>query len=516
MHFSRKVQLSFIVLLSVLVSAFCSTGYITPASVAATAEAANEAPATAFYDPPVGTQSVQLPSDDEEASASETDSAEPSSGPPILYSAQSGDSLAVVAAHFGVDPSEIASTLDIPEGLIAPGQLLVIPDRLGEVSPNNKFMPDSEVIFSPSAIGFDAESFSGIAGGYLSSYRQYLPAQWYIGGNVIKKVSTENSINPRLLLSILEYQSNWVMGNPADAADNLTPISVIDDQTTGLYAQVFWVVKQLSTGYYGWREGSLNELQFADGRRLRIAPDLNAGTVAVQYLFSQLYDYEAWLEVLDEDEGFPALHSAMFQDPWVRAGQEEPLFTASLTQPPLSLPFFGSQVWSFSSGPHGAWDRVGSQAALDFAPSSAEPGCVESDQRITASAPGLVVRTGSGLVVLDLDGDGNEQTGWVIIYLHVSSEKKIELGSWVDRGSFLGFPSCEGGFSTASHLHFARKYNGEWMSAAGPVPFELSGWVTQDGGAPYKGFLTRNGETLVACTCGNVQTLISLSSEDPY
>jgi LysM repeat protein len=518
MQISQKLKLSSIVLLSVFGSAVCSSGYITPGSVAATADAENNPPATAFYIAPTSTaklsSSVGEASPTAEVTGSPAASAE--AGEAILYAAQSGDSLSVVAAHFGVEESEIASPADIADGLISPGQLLVVPDRLGEVSSNVQIMPDSEIIYSPSAIGFDAESYAGIPLGYLSSYREYLVPEWHNGGNVIEKIAIENSINPRILLSILEFQSNWVLGHPANAGVNLYPIGTEDDMDTGLYAQMVWVSNQLSTGYYGWREGSLNEYLFVDGTRMRISPELNAGSVAVQYLFSKLYAYEAWLEVIDESEGFPAMHKSMFPDPWVRAAQEEPLFTADLTQPELTLPFFGGQLWSFSSGPHGAWDRSGAQAALDFAPSSSEPGCVESDQSITAVAGGLVVRTAPGVVVLDLDGDGNEQTGWVILYLHVSSDKQVEDGSWVDRGSFLGFPSCEGGFSTASHLHIARKYNGEWMSAAGALPFELSGWRTEAGSAAYQGFLVRDGQTRTACTCGNPETLISLSSEDPY
>lgn len=519
---NRRFRLSFATLFIFLATVVCSSGYITPGSMAATA-AADKSPPTAFYVAPSATaRPASSPTTTVEPSStplvlpSATPEDSPTPGPPILYSAQAGDYLKVVAVHFGVDPSEILSPNDIPSGLINPGQLLIIPNRLGEVSPNERLVPDSDVIYSPSAIGFNAKSYGAQAGGYLSSYREYLTSSWHNGGAVIEKAALEHSINPRLLLSILQYQSGWVLGQPADKQSETYPLGYIDDRAEGLYSQIVWAVKQLSTGYYGWREGLLTELTFSDGRRLRIAPDLNAGTVAVQYLFSQLYDYETWLKVMDKDSGFAALHASMFPDPWVRAAQEEPLFPTGLSQPQLSLPFYKSQVWSFTSGPHGAWDRWGAMAALDFAPSSSEPGCVPSTQWITAAAAGLVVRTGKGVVVLDLDGDGNEQTGWAILYLHILHEERVPVGTWVDQGTLLGFPSCEGGFSTATHVHIARKYNGEWVSAAGPIPFNLSGWLVQDGGAPYKGTMTRDGETLTACTCGNPDTLIARSSSDPY
>jgi hypothetical protein len=42
----------------------------------------------------------------------------------------------------------------------------------------------------------------------------------------------------------------------------------------------------------------------------------------------------------------------------------------------------------------------------------------------------------------------------------------------------------------------ARKFNGEWLSALGPVPFNLSGWISAGTGEQYVGTLTRNGVIL--------------------
>jgi len=181
----------------------------------------------------------------------------------------------------------------------------------------------------------------------------------------------------------------------------------------------------------------------------------------------------------------------------------------------LILPFDLNRSWSYSGGPHGAWEHDGSYAALDFAPASSEPGCQESSAWATAAASGLVVRSGNGVVILDLDGDGREQTGWVLLYLHVSNDKRVPVGTWVDVGDHLGHPSCEGGAATGTHIHFARKYNGEWIAAAGPVPFDLGGWVASAGEAAYKGSMTRNGETINACTCGSADTLIRRTADDP-
>jgi hypothetical protein len=132
-----------------------------------------------------------------------------------------------------------------------------------------------------------------------------------------------------------------------------------------------------------------------------------------------------------------------------------------------------------------------------------------------ASAPGLIVRSLYGVVVIDLDGDGLEQTGWNLLYLHIAKDERIEQGEWVETGDLLGHPSCEGGLATGSHVHIARKYNGEWLPADGPLPFILSGWMAHSGEKPYQGVLTRNGESIRASIYGENYSSIIRTRDEP-
>ncbi len=428
-----------------------------------------------------------------------------------LYYTQAGDTVPALAKRFNVSADQITSPDLLPAVQLLPSdQLLLIPDVLPETSPPDKLLPDSEVVFSPSAIGFDIDTFVKDAGGYLSTFRQYLPTGWYSGAQVVQRVAIENSINPRLLLSLLEYRSHWVYGQPTNLAEEDYPLGFLDQNHKGLYGQLSLAVQQLSIGYYGWRAGILTDLTFpySQNSTLRIAPELNAGSVALQVLFSKLYNQRDWGGALYTPDSFPALHERMFGNPWLRAETVEPLYPTNLTQPVLELPYAAGHTWSFSGGPHSAWGPDGALASLDFAPGSMSSGCVSSDEWITASASGLVVREDEGLVVVDLDADGYEQSGWTMIYLHVAAKGRVAVGTLLNTNDKIGHPSCEGGSATGTHVHVARKYNGEWILADGPIPFVLSGWTAHAGNAPYKGTMTKDDIVVTANTYGSFETLV--------
>lgn len=459
-------------------------------------------PATAV--PGEGGESVSASAVEPKLEAPPPPSPTPIKTGPILYYTQAGDNLNALAVRFGVAPEDISSPDPIdPQRFINPNTLLVIPNNLSNITQSSQVLPDSEFVYSITAVNFDIISYVRDAAGYLNGYHEYLGSNGETyGADVVRIMAQDNSINPRLLLALLEYQSGWVTSWPSDIVCEDYPMGQVDSNKKGLLRQMKWAVNQLSIGYYGWREGRLSEIQFRDGVKARLAPGLNAGTAALQYYFAQVYDSQGWLAAMDPEEGFPAVYERMFGNPWSRAYAVEPLFPPDLSQPLLELPFLIGQVWSYSGGPHGAWEEDGSWAALDFAPASTVSGCYDSDAWVAASADGKIVRSERSIVALDLDGDGLEQTGWVLVYLHIPEKDRVKAGTIVQRGDFIGHPSCEGGHSTGTHIHIARKFNGEWMAADGPIPFNLSGWIAHKGLSAYKGTLTRDGETVTASQVG--------------
>jgi murein DD-endopeptidase MepM/ murein hydrolase activator NlpD len=128
-----------------------------------------------------------------------------------------------------------------------------------------------------------------------------------------------------------------------------------------------------------------------------------------------------------------------------------------------------------------------------------------------AVADGEIVRTEPGVIVLDLDSDGDEHTGWEILYLHIAStDDKVRQGTLVKAGDPLGHPSCEGGVATGTHVHIARKYNGEWVPADSAIPFVMDGWTPHNGSAAYLGTLTKTGHIpVIASDTSSPQSMIT-------
>ena len=420
------------------------------------------------------------------------------------YQTRSGDTLESLAARFGVGVGEISGQGQLLPGSFLPeGVQLSIPERLEGLSPAQPILPDSELVYSPTAAGFDLETFVSDAGGFLSAYHEELEVDVVLSGaQIVERVASELSVNPRLLLAILDLRSGWLFEHPPGAADERYPLGFRIAGREGLYEEVRIAATQLNLAYYGWREGSFQTIHLEDGATLRLDPTLNAGTVAVMHLFSILESWQDWVEELYGPAGFPVRYKSLFGDAWARAAGVNPLIPPGLVQPALELPFRTGEAWSFTAGPHNAWNAGTPLGALDFSPITGEEPCAISTRWVTASAPGAIVRAADHAVAVDLDGDGFEGTGWVVIYYHLASSGMIEQGTRAALEQPLGHPSCQGGQATGTHVHVARKYNGEWLAADGPVPFILSGWRVIAGERMYQGQLVRDGQVVTADSAG--------------
>ncbi len=412
------------------------------------------------------------------------------------YTVQAGDTLGSIAEAFGISVQALQQANGIGDAnLLSVGQTLQVPaPEPGAAGPSFKIIPDSELVYGPVAAKFDIAAYIQREGGYLASYSEDVNGDSLDAGQIITLVSENYSVNPRLLLALLEYRSRWVTNPSPDAGTLMYPLGFIEPNHVGLYRQLTWAANEFNRGFYLWQAGAVGHWVLHDNSIVPIDPTINAGTAGVENFFSVLDDRATW----NTDVGAFGLFKTyflMFGNPFDLA--IEPLLPAGLAQPRMILPFETGAVWAFTGGPHAAWDSGSAWGALDFAPSDVL-GCAVSQQWVTAVANGFIVRADNGSVIEDLDGDGYEQTGWDVLYMHMADQDRVQPLTYVYAGDRIGHPSCEGGVANAAHLHLARKYNGEWIAADGNLPFLMGGWTSSGTGTEYDGFLTRGSITLEA------------------
>lgn len=427
----------------------------------------------------------------------------------VDYIAQTGDTLPALAVHFNTTEREIRKAnpqIPLDATTMPPGMPMKIPIYYEPLwGTPFQIIPDSLFVNGPAQVGFDSGDFVRQQPGWFKTFHRYINGAERYGGDLIDNIAVNYSVSPRLLLAILEYQTG-ALTNPAPPdPEPRYPLGYLNPREPGYYNQLVYAANTLNNGYYGWRGGSLRQFEHFDGRIERPDPWQNAATVAIQYYFSKvLRDRDAFTQAIHA-QGLVATYARLFGDPWANV---QPHIPVSLTQPTLRLPFSSGKSWAFTGGPHTNWGTGLPLTSLDFAPPSNATGCAISEDYATAVADGVIARTGNALVELDLDGDGEIRTGWVIYYLHLANEGLIRKGTVVKAGDPLGHPSCEGGNATGTHVHIARKYNGEWIPAGGVLAFDLEGWIARDGAAPYQGTLTHFSQTATANTSGDSTTLV--------
>ncbi len=428
----------------------------------------------------------------------------------VDYTVQTGDTLPALAARFNTTEPKIRAA-----NPVLPAQVTTLPVGMPMKIPiyyqslwgsSYQILPDSLFVDGPDQVGFDITKFIGQQPGWLKDYHEYAFGGTRSASEIIDYIAISYSVSPRLLLALMDYQ-NGALTLPEEAPEFKDyPLGFIDYAHAGLYMQLNWAANFLNDKFYTYRLGKLTSFEHLDKTLERPDPWQNAATIAIQLYFASLYQTPEYQKA-SGPYGVARTYRDLFGDPLALKNDNIP---GSLTQPILRLPYADEKTWVLTGGPHAGWGDEQPFAALDFAPPlNASGGCVPTDEWATAVADGTIVRVDDGVAVLDLDGDNDERTGWVIFYLHLANEGKAQLGQKLKAGDPIGHPSCEGGHATGTHVHIVRKYNGEWIQAgSGVLPFNLDGWVAADGAAPYLGTLTKAGKRVRACTCSDSASFV--------
>ncbi|MBI3537440.1 MAG: LysM peptidoglycan-binding domain-containing protein [Chloroflexi bacterium] len=414
------------------------------------------------------------------------------------YDVRAGDTLGNIAARYNIALEELMELNGIVDAnTLKIGQQLKVPIQVTRAAPSEAFIPDSEIVYGPAYENFDIAAFANSFNGYLAAYRQNVEGETMSGAQILQLVAERYSVGPRVLLALVEMQSGWVTNS---IVTNIQyPLGLADSTRQGLFFQASWAANHLNEGYYGKLAGRLSNLRLKDRTRVFIPTSLNAGTVAVMNVLAQINAFDQWQNQIGAD-GFRATYRKLFGE--LNPAALETIPARDLKQPALRLPWSDGEMWYFSGGPHTAWGDNGAWAAIDISPNdiAGSGSCAISRRYALAAASGKIARSERGRVVIALNGNNFQGKGWALLYLHIARDGRIGEGVQVQVGEKIGHPSCEGGSADASHLHFARLYNGQWIEPTS-APFILSGWSVQLGDQEYAGTIARGAETREACNC---------------
>ncbi len=427
---------------------------------------------------------------------------------PTAHVVADGETITIIASAYQISKNALIEENQLKDpDLISVGQNLSIPAQIPDFQDAGvQLLPDERLLYGPASTNFEVTAWvADYSGGYLANYLEPTPTPVPGAGKVstapfsprsgveiLRQVSIQNSIDPRVLIALMEFQTKSVSAGKPNGNQKNSAIVHKGTYYEPLARQLAWAADTLNYGFYYWKMNRINQWILADDTVVSVAPDINPGTAALQYLFSQIFGKDDWMYAVSKN-GFLFTYQQLFGE----TGSVFPYQNNPESVPPLELPFAPGEIWSYTGGPHVGWASGTPWGAVDFAPPDAV-GCSLSNYWVTAAAPGSVVYSQDGLVIQDLDGDDDLRTGWTLIYLHMEIRDRIEAGSEVKTGDRLGHPSCEGGIANGSHVHLARRYNGEWIPIDQAFPMILSGWEVYSTGTQYDGYLEKNGKLVEA------------------
>ncbi|NMA13244.1 MAG: LysM peptidoglycan-binding domain-containing protein [Chloroflexi bacterium] len=429
----------------------------------------------------------------------------------VTYEIAEGDTISKIATSFQISKKALIEANDLANpDIISVGQKLNIPPQTPDIQDEGfLILPDADMIYGPAVSGFQLAEFNQeFPNSYLIGYIEPTPTpiptkeaeeltepvlfEARSGSEILEQIALQNSVNPKVLLALMEFQTASITNPRPNGNQRLGVLVHLGLRGTNFANELAWTADKLNYGYYQWKNNRINQWILNDDTVVAVNPEINAATAALQYFFSQIYGKDDWLYAVSEF-GFNMTYRKLFDITEINYRQDA--LPASF--PELSFPFPAGETWNFTSGPHYGWSNGTPWSAVDFIPPKVI-GCESSDAWVVAAADGIIIYSDRGVVLQDLDGDGDPATGWLLVYLHIATRDRIANGQTVVTGDYLGHTSCEGGISNGTHIHFARRYNGEWIPIDSETPLIMSGWTVVPTGSVYDGFLVKGDQSVEA------------------
>ncbi len=414
--------------------------------------------------------------------------------------------IAVLTACAAPPPPAPTATPTLPVAPTPTAPLLPSPAAtpIATAPPPVTAAPD-DPLFDPGRISYEANFNGPEIQAFLEARDSPLKAMHFqIGGRaasfstVLVGLTTLYSLNPKLLLALLDLQSGLVSSQQASDEQLAWAMGYRGGGRSGLYGQLRWATRELR---YAVRDYALKgsgpppPLVFADGTRQGVSADLAFS----RYILARILAPTITPDLLDPRlEGLVNSYTRLFGDPRAPPTTWPALAAPFLTRPmtptfPVTSFFDHDTPFLRQNGSLLTyWGRSETDLAFAYDGHTGWDYAMSPPDEVLAAAAGVVMFAGASddgcatpaqAVILD---HGN---GYRTLYWHLAS-LSVAAGQTVSGGALLGIAGASG-CAVGAHLHFQVQYLGRDVDPYGwcgttPDPWaqnpagQVSVWLWQD------------------------------------
>ncbi len=358
---------------------------------------------------------------------------------------------------------------------------------------SDRFFDPQRFSYAPNFSAPEMQAWLDAQPGPLKEVRFQVGGRSHSFAEVLVSQSSLYSINPKILLALIEQQSallstaqpgqeqmTWAMGFDGDGGSR-----------AGLYNQVRWAAIALRHGMrdyaLGWQAGELPHLIFADSSRQPVALDTGLAESAIARVLARTTTPDQLAARLNS---FRTVYTDLFSDPRYPPEDWPPLARPFLTSP-MERPFRVTSFFDHNTPllhQNGAltsfWGTT--EELLSYDGHTGWDYAMMPPDAVLAAAEGTVIfagnsddgcRTPARAVIID-HGNGYRTLYWHLHEIHVEQGATIAAGTQV---GVAGATGCAFG----PHLHFQVQYLGRDVDPYGWCGDQPSPWADNPAGQQH-------------------------------